>query len=297
MYFKVKNAIHAVANVDDYSGSARLLAATTLRNVLGTMTLGEILSHRENIAKEMKVWCLFHNESIWVIGRVIGGLYSEVCFQSSYQTESFSLQGWKFKNVRSEFADVLSIIVLEVLGKWCNLIANFISFSSKEYWIRNLSVQNHPWVQNAIRNKSGDSLNTLTNAGYIVQLKDQIYILVALTALTDLSNATVKVAKNGLRMLSSYHWPLAGPIHIKQNSRRFYPIWITIGFKVGAECIQFITIKEEDGTVLESFSNVQTSITWIRKGVFPEPSNRNASWKTASVYSFIDSYNVTIVTR
>ena len=31
MYFKVKNAIHAVANVDDYSGSARLLAATTLR--------------------------------------------------------------------------------------------------------------------------------------------------------------------------------------------------------------------------------------------------------------------------
>ena len=31
MYYKVKNAIHAVANVDDYSGSARLLAATTLR--------------------------------------------------------------------------------------------------------------------------------------------------------------------------------------------------------------------------------------------------------------------------
>ena len=55
MYYKVKNAIHAVANVDDYGGSARLLAATTLRNVLGTMTLGEILSHRENIAREMKV--------------------------------------------------------------------------------------------------------------------------------------------------------------------------------------------------------------------------------------------------
>ena len=54
MYFKVKNAIHAVANVDDYSGSARLLAATTLRNVLGTMTLGDILCQRESIAKEMK---------------------------------------------------------------------------------------------------------------------------------------------------------------------------------------------------------------------------------------------------
>ena len=32
--------LFSVSNVDDYSGSARLLAATTLRNVLGTMTLG-----------------------------------------------------------------------------------------------------------------------------------------------------------------------------------------------------------------------------------------------------------------
>ena len=55
MYYKVANAIHAVANVDDYSGSSRLLAATTLRNVLGTMTLGEILSQRETVATEMKV--------------------------------------------------------------------------------------------------------------------------------------------------------------------------------------------------------------------------------------------------
>jgi len=54
MYYKVADATHAVANVDDYSGSARLLAATTLRNVLGTMTLGEILSQRENIAREMQ---------------------------------------------------------------------------------------------------------------------------------------------------------------------------------------------------------------------------------------------------
>ena len=58
MYYKVANAIHAVANVDDYSGSARLLAATTLRNVLGTMNLGEILSQRESIAREMRVCIL-----------------------------------------------------------------------------------------------------------------------------------------------------------------------------------------------------------------------------------------------
>ena len=53
MYYKVANAIHAVANVDDYSGSSRLLAATTLRNVLGTMTLGEILSQRERKSTSM----------------------------------------------------------------------------------------------------------------------------------------------------------------------------------------------------------------------------------------------------
>ena len=33
MYYKVKDATLAVANVDDYSGSAQLLAATTLRSV------------------------------------------------------------------------------------------------------------------------------------------------------------------------------------------------------------------------------------------------------------------------
>ena len=71
-----------MANVDDYSGSAQLLAATTLRwvlfdfaeyiiiitiiiviiitiiitirNVLGTRNLGDILSEREAIASEMQ---------------------------------------------------------------------------------------------------------------------------------------------------------------------------------------------------------------------------------------------------
>ena len=46
-----QNATAAVANVDDYSGSAQLLAATTLRNVLGTRNLGDILSEREAIAQ------------------------------------------------------------------------------------------------------------------------------------------------------------------------------------------------------------------------------------------------------
>ena len=64
MYYKVKvreyltlqyssrspqNATSAIANVDDYSGSAQLLAATTLRNVLGTRNLGDILADRQGL--------------------------------------------------------------------------------------------------------------------------------------------------------------------------------------------------------------------------------------------------------
>ena len=54
MYYKVHDPTSAVSNVDDYVGSARLLAATTLRNVLGTKDLGDILSERESIAHAMQ---------------------------------------------------------------------------------------------------------------------------------------------------------------------------------------------------------------------------------------------------
>ena len=56
MYYKVKDATLAVANVDDYASSAKLLAATTLRNILGTKTLADILSERESIAHDMQVY-------------------------------------------------------------------------------------------------------------------------------------------------------------------------------------------------------------------------------------------------
>ena len=49
--------VQAVVNVDDYGASAQALAATTLRNVLGTRTLGDILSDRVKIAQEMHVGC------------------------------------------------------------------------------------------------------------------------------------------------------------------------------------------------------------------------------------------------
>ena len=53
MYYRVVDAVKAVINVDDYGASAQALAATTLRNVLGTRSLGEILSDRVTIATEI----------------------------------------------------------------------------------------------------------------------------------------------------------------------------------------------------------------------------------------------------
>ena len=75
MYYKVRCPTSAVANVDDYSGSARLLAATTLRNVLGTMNLGDILSQRESIAKEMQV-----KSNIYCLNAIVKCFFLQHCY-------------------------------------------------------------------------------------------------------------------------------------------------------------------------------------------------------------------------
>ncbi|XP_069976882.1 band 7 protein AGAP004871 isoform X10 [Penaeus vannamei] len=54
VYYRVSDPIAAENNVEDYSHSTRLLAATTLRNVLGTRNLAEILSERESISATMQ---------------------------------------------------------------------------------------------------------------------------------------------------------------------------------------------------------------------------------------------------
>ena len=54
VYYRVSNPTMATNNIEDYSHSTRLLAATTLRNVLGTRNLAEILSERESISKVRK---------------------------------------------------------------------------------------------------------------------------------------------------------------------------------------------------------------------------------------------------
>jgi len=54
VYYMVHNPTIAVSNVENFSHSTRLLAATTLRNVLGTKNLSEILSERETISHVMQ---------------------------------------------------------------------------------------------------------------------------------------------------------------------------------------------------------------------------------------------------
>ena len=54
VYYRIFNATIAISNVEDYGRSTRLLAATTLRNVLGTKNLSEILSERESISHVMQ---------------------------------------------------------------------------------------------------------------------------------------------------------------------------------------------------------------------------------------------------
>merc|ERR1711997_263650 len=54
VYYRVSNPTICISNVENFSHSTRLLAATTLRNVLGTKNLAEILSERETISHVMQ---------------------------------------------------------------------------------------------------------------------------------------------------------------------------------------------------------------------------------------------------
>ncbi|KAL3090625.1 hypothetical protein niasHT_023470 [Heterodera trifolii] len=54
VYFRISNATISVTNVEDASRSTKLLAQTTLRNILGTKTLAEMLSDREAISLQMQ---------------------------------------------------------------------------------------------------------------------------------------------------------------------------------------------------------------------------------------------------
>jgi len=55
VYFRIQNAIVSVTNVSDAQGSTKLLAQTTLRNMIGTKNLSEILADREGLSSQMQL--------------------------------------------------------------------------------------------------------------------------------------------------------------------------------------------------------------------------------------------------
>ncbi|XP_048773129.1 mechanosensory protein 2-like [Ostrea edulis] len=54
VYYRIFDPIMSVCNVNDAFRSTQLLASTTLRNVLGTKAMAEVLSERESISHEMQ---------------------------------------------------------------------------------------------------------------------------------------------------------------------------------------------------------------------------------------------------
>jgi len=59
VYYKIDDPTKSVNCVSNVQYSTRLLAATSLRNILGTKTLQEILTDRESIAHRMQVSAKF----------------------------------------------------------------------------------------------------------------------------------------------------------------------------------------------------------------------------------------------
>lgn len=53
--YRIHSAVGAVANVTDVHSATLLLAQTTLRNVLGTQSLAQLLAGREDIAHSIQV--------------------------------------------------------------------------------------------------------------------------------------------------------------------------------------------------------------------------------------------------
>jgi len=54
VYFRIQDAVSSVCNVDNVKLATKLLAQTTLRNMLGTKSLAEILADREEISNAMQ---------------------------------------------------------------------------------------------------------------------------------------------------------------------------------------------------------------------------------------------------
>jgi erythrocyte band 7 integral membrane protein len=75
VYFRIFDPVASVINVENAQYSTRLLAATTLRNILGTKTLQEVLQDRESLAHHMQE-ILDDATDVWYLRDIINFLFS-----------------------------------------------------------------------------------------------------------------------------------------------------------------------------------------------------------------------------
>ena len=59
VYFRIFDAVSSVNKVTNPQYSTQLLAATSLRNILGTKALSEILTDKEHIAHHLQVFLIY----------------------------------------------------------------------------------------------------------------------------------------------------------------------------------------------------------------------------------------------
>lgn len=57
--FHIFNSVMSVKNITDANRATQLLAQTTLRNILGTVRLSELLSARETLQEQLRVGDLY----------------------------------------------------------------------------------------------------------------------------------------------------------------------------------------------------------------------------------------------
>ncbi|KAI2798192.1 hypothetical protein RDWZM_001931 [Blomia tropicalis] len=104
VYYRIWLPTIAVANVYDYGNATRLLTSTTLRNILGTRTLAEILSQRENISLAVRT-ILDEVTKVWgvKVERVeLKDVRLPVNFQRSMAVEAEAVREARAKIIASE---------------------------------------------------------------------------------------------------------------------------------------------------------------------------------------------------
>ena len=82
IYSRIFHPTMSVCNVEDASRSTRLLAATTLRNVLGTKNMSEILSDRDSISNQMQV---SNYDFFWPFSVGVYSISSGVAFRMQWK--------------------------------------------------------------------------------------------------------------------------------------------------------------------------------------------------------------------